>query len=118
MKVWLDDVRPMPEGFDIHAKTADEAINLLASGQVEMISFDHDLAPEHYAVALAEMDGFDVGGAAGYPDPKTGYDVARWLELAVVKGRVKMPEWSIHTANPPGGDRIRAALQSAERNKP
>lgn len=43
MRVWLDDERPMPLGFDVHVKTADEAIKLLANGQVKVISLDHDL---------------------------------------------------------------------------
>jgi hypothetical protein len=43
--LWLDDVRPMPEAFDVHVKTAEEAIALLRRGIVVKISFDHDLGP-------------------------------------------------------------------------
>ena len=115
MKVWLDDVRPMPKGFDVHAKTAAEAITLLESGLVQFISLDHDLCEEHYPVAIREMSGEDVGGNDAYPLPATGYDVACWIETAVRTGRIKMPGWSLHIANPPGRDRMRAAMQAAER---
>jgi len=34
VKVWLDDVRPMPKEFDIHVKTYDEAIAVMAQLRV------------------------------------------------------------------------------------
>jgi hypothetical protein len=43
MNIWLDDERPMPAGFDVHVKTAKDAIALLAQGNVTLISLDHDL---------------------------------------------------------------------------
>lgn len=42
MKLWLDDVRPAPEGW-VWVKTVDEAKKLLESGQVQQASLDHDL---------------------------------------------------------------------------
>lgn len=43
MKIFLDDCRPMPAGFDVYVKTAGEAIELLKTGKVTVISLDHDL---------------------------------------------------------------------------
>ena len=102
MRVWLDDLRLMPDGFDWWARTAAEAINVLATGRTTFISLDHDLAPEHYE-----------GDAA--PDTGTGHDVAKWIEEAVAEGRIKCPEWQCHSMNPSGKDRIIAAMRSAER---
>lgn len=34
LKVWLDDIRPMPREYNIHVKTAQEAIEYLESGKV------------------------------------------------------------------------------------
>lgn len=99
MRVWLDDVRPMPEGFTFHARSAAEAIAVLKTGNVEFISLDHDLAPEHY-------------GDGWYPQ-QTGYTVALWIENAVVSGRIKCPEWACHSMNPSGKARIESAMQSA-----
>lgn len=42
-RVWLDDVRPIEEGFDLHVKHADEAIRLLDANEVAEISLDYDL---------------------------------------------------------------------------
>ena len=38
INVWLDDERPMPAGYDVHVKTAEEAIDLLKTGNVHKIS--------------------------------------------------------------------------------
>jgi hypothetical protein len=46
MKVYLDDERPVPDGW-IGCKTPSEAIELLKTGQVETISLDHDLGLVH-----------------------------------------------------------------------
>lgn len=40
--LWLDDMRPAPEGWT-HVKTIDEAIALLYTGNVRHCSLDHDL---------------------------------------------------------------------------
>jgi hypothetical protein len=56
----------MPDGFDIHIKTADEAITLLQTGKATLISLDHDLGQE-----------------------KTGYDVAKWMEENAANGVLK-----------------------------
>lgn len=42
MKLWVDDLRPAPEGW-VWAKDPAEAISALATGEVEEMSLDHDL---------------------------------------------------------------------------
>lgn len=82
MKVWLDDIRVMPEGFDVHVKTAEAAIELLAGGRVTLISLDHDLGDEN---------------------PKnTGYEVAKFIEHQVFYGILGPFEIRMHSANPVG----------------
>lgn len=92
MLVWLDDSRPMPIGFDIHVKTAHEAISLLEKGSVRYISLDHDLGPDE----------------AG-----TGYDVAKYLERAAYFDEIGPVRWSIHSANPVGRANMGRALDQA-----
>lgn len=43
MKLFVDDIRQAPEGWEI-ARTNSEAIHLLAGGWVDVISLDHDIA--------------------------------------------------------------------------
>lgn len=93
MKLWLDDVRPMPPEYDIAVTTADEAIKWLETGQVTEISLDHDLGDE----------------------VKTGYTVASWLELEAYHGNVPRLIWHIHSANPVGRQNMTAALTNADR---
>lgn len=107
MRIYLDDLRETPDYLAVdrynderrtythRAYTAQEAIALLESGQVEFISFDHDL---------------------GAPEAGTGYDVARWIEYRVATDPdFPMPDWAIHSANPVGVGNIDAAMKSAQR---
>ncbi len=43
IRIWLDDLRPCPRVDWVHVKTAEAAISLIETGDVEFISFDHDL---------------------------------------------------------------------------
>ena len=47
MKIWLDDIRPAPEGFTL-AQSVNEAIALIEKAEIEgagieLIDCDHDL---------------------------------------------------------------------------
>ena len=92
MRLYLDDVRPCPPGY-VLAQTAPDAIGLLKTGQVTVISFDHDLGPTE----------------AG-----TGYDVACWIETqAHTSPGFQVPSYQIHSANPVGRNNIHNAMVSA-----
>lgn len=100
MKIWLDDqindkdcpARHTPEGF-VGIDNADEAIKLIESGDVDYISFDHDLGD----------------------NVKTGYDVAIAIEELAYFKKIGKIEWDIHSANPVGAKNIHNAMKSAER---
>ncbi len=93
IRVWLDDKRVMPKGFDVHAATAPEAIRYLSTEEVSIVSLDHDLGAEN----------------------GTGYDVATYIEERAAKRTLPRLEWHVHSANPVGAARMRAALESADR---
>ena len=92
MWVWLDDIRPMPESFTVHVKTAKEAIELLKTNQVTLISLDHDLG-----------------------EYLTGYDVAKYIERAASSGTLKRLTVAVHTANPVGRVKMCQALENAKK---
>lgn len=96
MKVWLDDLRPMPEGYDIHVATADAAIAALKTKTVTQISLDHDLGDE------TEIN-------CG-----TGYDVAKYIEEAAFFKEIPRLEVAIHSANPVGRDKMKRAITRAD----
>ena len=97
MKLWIDDIRTPPDKSWVWAKTAEEAIKLVMTGKVEFIAFDHDL------------------GGDGCGAKETAYPVATLIEDRARRG-IPPPGWSIHSANPVGAARIRAAMEAAERH--
>lgn len=82
-KVWLDDIRPAPNGWE-WATTADAAIAFLSYEEVAEISLDHDL---------------------GLNEP-TGLVVARFIA-----GMKNPPIVRIHSMNPVGAKAMRDALE-------
>ena len=96
IKIWLDDERPMPGNYNIHIKTAWEAIEVLKQGRVTAISLDHDLGP---------------------PEAGSGYDVAKWIEEQAFHKKDQSPDLivSIHTDNPVGRQNIKYAIKNAEK---
>ena len=92
MKIWLDDERPMPEGYDRSVRTAAEAISILNSETATAISLDHDL-----------------GETCG-----TGYEVACFIEEGAFRGTLSPMDVNIHSANPVGRDRMEQAINRAK----
>ena len=44
MKVWIDDIRPIPKGYDVWIKRVDEAIDFISShkNEISLLDLDHD----------------------------------------------------------------------------
>ena len=74
-------------------KNYDEFVSYIThNGMPDLISFDHDLG-----------------------SGKTGYDVACYIELQAERGVLPHMTWVVHSANPVGAEKIRRAMESAER---
>lgn len=110
MKIWLDDIREMPEEYDVWAKTADQAILALQTGNVTHMSFDHDLGME-----MRPTGKFGIMTAKEDKTAKSGYDVAMWVERMAFMGKLKPFTWKVHSANPVGAKNIERAMFNAER---
>lgn len=93
MKLWLDDVRPMPQGYDRHVRTAAETISAIQEGIFDEVSLDHDL-----------------GDGCG-----TGLEVARWIEEEARAGRLGRLRWRVHSMNPVGKAAMECYLRNADR---
>lgn len=94
MKIWLDDKRVMPIGFDLHIVSAFEAISLIASGEVTKIGLDHDLGDEE-----------EFGN---------GHMVSDFIEECAFFNRIPPIEWSIQSSNGPEVARMSVALRRAD----
>lgn len=94
MRIWLDDERPMPPGYDVHVKNSNYMYTLIDMGLVTSISFDHDLG-------------------SGFP---TGNDIAKYIEELCAKGKlVRWIRYSIHSCNPVGRVNILNTMQNANK---
>jgi hypothetical protein len=96
VNLWLDDIRDPAQhgaiGF-VWVKTAQEAIDLLATGTVRFASLDHDL---------------DTDATMGRaPRERTGYDVVLWMEENDVWPRHGV---RVHSMNPSGAAKMRQAI--------
>ncbi len=83
-------------------------------GLPNAISFDHDLAQEHYTPEYfwdnyEESKNFQEWKSKSYKE-KTGADCALWLLVYCSKNNLNLPEIHIHSANPVGVDNIKAIL--------
>lgn len=94
MKVYLDDERKTPDGWE-RVFWPDEAIALLETGRVTEISLDHDL-------------GDDERG--------TGYDVILWLEEQVVTKGLRPPVIRVHSANSSARAKMEAGIAAIFRH--
>ena len=108
--LWLDDMRPAPEGY-IWAKTVDQAKAVLANASIVKCSLDHDLGvctecsegltPEEWLIKH-EYKSMPHCSHFG-----TGYDLVCWMEENDV--------WSIekpvvHSMNPVGRMRMQMVI--------
>lgn len=99
MKLYLDDVRDLPdESFDL-ARSYDEAVNYVKQhGIPTFISFDHDLGVDENEKLLP-----------------TGFDFAKWLVEMDMDNIYKFPEnfsFHVHSANPVGKANIEGYLNN------
>jgi len=101
MKIWLDDIRPAPEGWIWAKNTADfcsyKNLHALKNGQIEEISLDHDLGPESFG---------------------NGHLILTIIEnLVFTEGipKAALPVFHIHSANPVGRKNMERAIESIKR---
>jgi hypothetical protein len=90
MKLWLDDIRPCPDGY-LHARSVNEAIKLLEEHDCEYASLDHDLG-----------DFADDGGDGG-----DGFKLVLWM---AEHDRWPTQGIRVHSANAPGMKRMPADI--------
>lgn len=120
--LFLDDTRDPPEHlskiFDT-VRSYDEFVDYIETyGVPEVISFDHDLHPEHTSFF------FECGGFRSPPDPKneifknnTGYDCALWLIDYCERNNFKLKIVVVHSHNPIGSSNIYQLISSYQMKK-
>jgi hypothetical protein len=105
-KLWLDDLRPVPDNtWDIVKNYEEFVAYITTNGVPELISFDHDLGSEHYK-ALFKCPKKHILNKGFIK--KTGYDCAKWL----VENDYKINYFKVHSMNPIGAINIETLLNN------
>jgi hypothetical protein len=124
MKLYLDDMRPVPVGWQ-GALNFDEAVELCKQFQFEEMSLDHDLGA--CLACMQHYTGLDTNDVRALVDAwlvksemtqmpncthfKTGYDFVCWLE----ENPKYWPKFKpcVHSANPVGRARMQQVVDKA-----
>jgi hypothetical protein len=103
-KLFLDDCRPPYDTTWAVVRDYQEFVSWIeANGCPDVISFDHDLALEHYD-SFHQNPNSAVDELRAEFSEKTGYDAAKWLVDKGLCPKVVL----VHSFNPPGAEKIAA----------
>ena len=93
---------------------AEFVLYITNNGIPDVISFDHDLADEHYRESMYDGDGhYSNYYHDGTFKEKTGYDCAKWLCEHCLDQNLKLPkEIYIHSMNPVGSVNIKSIFDT------
>jgi len=127
MKIFLDDVRipldcisymhqrigtlnPIYQEKWIIVKNYDQFKVLIDSCveknvKVTHVSFDHDLADEHYDPIMLKEEG-DYNSLYNTFKEKTGLDCAKYLNELYIRNELELPIMFVHSMNPVGTQNI------------
>lgn len=117
-KLFLDDVRQpkdvkwveLPLGpWTVVRNFLDFKVVVATHGLPEYVSFDHDLAEEHYSPELWNKTGVEDYSKL---QNATGYDCAVWLTEYCRDLDLDFPAYSVHSLNPVGKVRIYGVIES------
>lgn len=100
------------------ARNFDEFVNYITIyGVPTHISFDHDLAPEHYTPEeyWNDYERSKVYQHSKIYTEKTGEDCAKWLCLHLKETKQEFPICYVHSQNPVGADNIKSVLNNCNR---
>lgn len=93
IKLYVDDLRDCPEGYTL-ARTVEEALQYLRSGEVDILSLDHDLGEDSNHNLLP-----------------TGYDLVK----IICEEGLRANKIYLHTDNPVGRENMFETLKGARR---
>jgi hypothetical protein len=112
-----DDLKYMyeDEEWDI-VRTYNDFVGYIEHfGVPDLISFDHDLAEEHYHPSMFSDDKSMYNNVQSQFKEKTGYDCAKWLCDYCSQNGLPLPTYLVHSMNPVGRDNILGVLQNFEK---
>jgi hypothetical protein len=125
-RLFLDDVRDPKDcvsytknkiynqDWDV-VRSYDEFVDYIkTNGVPDEISFDHDLADEHYDPDMYVSSDQYSKKHETFKE-KTGYDCAKWLAEYCISNGIPLSECYVHSMNPVGRDNIWGIINSANK---
>lgn len=85
---------------------------VMTNGVPDVVSFDHDLADEHYA-PYDVKDIYDEWSSTQNFKENTGLDCVKWLVEYCHENNVPFPVYYVHSANPVGAENMSSYIKSA-----
>ncbi len=130
MNLFLDDIRVPKDAFNytgdtdylklewVIARSYEQFFSIIALHYAgtnklpELISFDHDLADEHY------QDYDKSNGTLNYSDykEKTGMECVKDLVEFCMDNNLKFPQYKIHSANTVGSVNMKSYIDNFNKN--
>lgn len=125
--LFLDDVRNPIDCFEytkqgvylmdcwVIARNYDDFVKTITdNGVPDVISFDHDLADEHYRPSMYDPDKhYTKYYTDGTFKEKTGYHCAEWFLNYCLDNDLEIPKLVyIHSMNPIGGENIKSLFHT------
>ena len=80
-----------------------------------IVSFDHDLADEHYAPEHQWERYNEWADECNFRE-KTGYDCAKWLAEFCQEHSLPLPDYIVHSQNPTGAENIIRYLENFKKH--
>lgn len=93
-KLYLDDLRSVPQGFIGVRSYAEFVTYIETNGLPDFISFDHDLGLQ-----------------------ENGFDCAKWLVNYCLDNEMELPDFTVHSQNPVGKKNIESLLNNFKNRK-
>lgn len=108
MRLRVDDSAMYSREKWIVVRNYEEFVDYIThNGLPYLISFDHDLADEHYDPSMYSGNYDDV--AKNFKE-KTGMDCAKWLVDYCLDNEKQLPKFVVHSMNPAGTKNISSLL--------
>jgi len=96
-------------------RSYDEFVKFIENNGVPIfISFDHDLAHEHYRQSMYNPDRH-YNSYYPFFKEKTGFHCAKWLVEYCFDNRLDLPNYVAHTKNPIGKENIESIMEQGKR---
>lgn len=85
-------------------------------GLPTLVSFDHDLAKEHYDDSMYDAPEEYTKLYEKFEE-KTGYDCAKWLIAYCQSHKLKLPQYAVHSMNPVGRGNIEKLFENYKKHE-